>query len=95
MRHSERVAGRTEYVYLIATPWLPGRVKVGRTLKPSERVRQARTWLPGAYLVACMPCSDACETERRMHDALFEVRLGGEWFAIAESDAIALLEEHA
>lgn len=77
------------HVYVVASPHMPGLVKIGRATDMPSRLRALRTGCPGArliYLTESLPDADA--TEKLAHRALNLYRVEGEWFRVTHTVAV-------
>ena len=65
------------FVYLMRDR---GRLKLGKTKTPENRVRTARTWCPDIEIIAMKPFWHHHSTERYIHVGLAMFHYKGEWF---------------
>lgn len=65
------------YLYLIENN---GLFKIGRTIKPDKRFREAKTWLPDMNVVGVKPFWQFAEKERLMHIGFACSWYKREWF---------------
>lgn len=85
------------FLYIIAHPRLPG-YKVGRAFNPESRLAGYQTGCPerAYYLRYVSPYFESCvEIEKRVHAALIEHRLEGEWFDISPVHIINVIERQS
>ena len=85
------------FLYIIAHPRLPG-YKVGRAFDPESRLAGYQTGCPErAYYLRHVSSyfEDCVEIERRVHSALAEHRMEGEWFDISPVHIINLIDEQS
>jgi len=77
------------YVYLIQGPRKDGKdlFKIGRTINPKTRFLNLQTGSPVPLeLVTITKTKNPKELERYLHDHCAEMRVRGEWFALAKRD---------
>ena len=77
------------YVYLIQGPRKDGKdlFKIGRTINPKTRFLNLQTGSPVSLkLVKITKTKNPKELERYLHDHCAEMRVRGEWFALAKRD---------
>lgn len=69
------------YVYAIRDTSKPGRYKIGRTINPSQRLRQIQRGQVGKLKYHCIRQTDnAPALERALHQKFASSRTQGEWF---------------
>lgn len=56
------------------------RFKIGKTNNPTNRIKEARTWIPDIKIVGIKPFWQAHRLERLLHSGLAQFWVGGEWF---------------
>lgn len=85
---------REGHVYIIVSPLYPDCVKIGSAVDPESRLGDAQTWCPHRYfrIAHAIFVRDRNVSERRIHRALSEYRLDGEWFALPMRQAKDALE---
>jgi Meiotically up-regulated gene 113 len=54
--------------------------KIGKTMNPKRRIRDALTWSPDIEVIAMKPFWNISELERRIHEGLSDCWHKGEWF---------------
>lgn len=84
-------SSRTDgYVYIIEDEL--GRIKIGATIRPHQRIRaiETSTGLEVVQLSMCGPISDYLGLERRLHQHFKHQRIMGEWFTTPFEEACAV-----
>lgn len=76
-------------LYLIRSE---GKYKIGFSSNIKRRLKAYDTHLSKLNLVFCHYCSDAFELEQELHIMFDKKREKGEWFALADSDVVRLVE---
>jgi hypothetical protein len=61
-------------------------LKVGKTANPKQRLRAARTWLPGAKIAGVKPFWNIHEFERTLLCGIANYWFGGDWHRFPESN---------
>ena len=86
------------YIYVIKHPNLRG-LKIGYSRKGGVyRVRDANCWCPDNAFSVVKEWRfemDVCRVERLIHRCFIDYQLEGEWFDIAEDEAIEFIHELA
>jgi Meiotically up-regulated gene 113 len=67
--------------------------KIGKTTRPSKRVREARTWLPHIEIITMKPFWNVSAIERTLHEGLANYWHEGEWFYLPDADIQEFLIE--
>jgi len=84
---------RTGYVYVLNSD--SGFYKIGRTLKPTSRIKTFSVKLP--YMVTyrlVIKSDDYVQLEKDLHERYSDVRVDGEWFNLTPQDIVDLQEEY-
>ena len=73
---SKRDAG---YIYLIENK---GLYKIGKSIRPEKRLREAKTWLPDMNIIGIKPFWNVSIIERQMHEGFAHCWYANEWFSL-------------
>lgn len=77
------------YVYIISIGG--GIYKIGRSIKPSERIASISTASPFSIkLINSFFCNDSRITEQKLHKKYAKQNIRGEWFALNDSELVFL-----
>lgn len=81
-----------QYVYLIRDMDVTGLYKIGRTIKPLERIGRFEVHLPFNVGVVCiLPTDNAARLETTLHRRYASKRRNGEWFNLTDDDVLSFL----
>lgn len=81
------------FIYVMASPHVPGLVKVGRSVSPDARLVAMKTGCPGLAIVyVSVEVTDAALTERLAHKILDGCRVEGEWFKVKHAVAVRAVQ---
>ena len=82
------------YVYVVSNPAYPGYVKIGYAGDCGKRLSQFQTGSPyrDYEMLAYAYTTKKREAETWMHELFAAHRVGGEWFLVSVTEAVAALE---
>lgn len=79
-------------VYVAASPYAPGILKIGRTAKRDQRLSIINTSLPGVQFVREWESPQSNFLEADLHKTLFSHHVEREWFSCSVEDVDAALK---
>lgn len=71
------------YIYVLS---VGKKIKVGRSIAPAKRIKEARTWLPDAEVIGVKPFWSHTALERALHVGLAQFWHDKEWYDFQDDD---------
>ncbi|OKL42908.1 GIY-YIG nuclease family protein [Pseudovibrio exalbescens] len=71
------------FIYVIAAY---KKIKVGRSVAPKKRIKEAKTWLPDAEIIGVKPFWNHTALERALHVGLAQFWHDKEWYDFKDDD---------
>ncbi len=71
------------YIYVIRDT---NRIKIGRSVTPQKRLREARTWLPDVEIIGVKPFWNHTSLERAIHVGLAQFWYNKEWYDFQDDE---------